>query len=102
MSATPAALAGLDRKGGLTVGRDADVAVFAPDQTFVVDAAELRHRNPITPYAGRTLTGVVRSTWLRGQELVGEQNRGQLIHSGGTQDADRRSVHGDVDLHAPA
>ena len=102
MSATPAALAGLDRKGGLVVGRDADLVVFAPNQTFVVDAAELRHRNPITAYAGRTLTGVVRSTWLRGQELVGEQNRGQLIRSGATRHADRRSVHEDVDIHTPA
>ncbi|HEY7811996.1 MAG TPA: amidohydrolase family protein, partial [Nakamurella sp.] len=79
MSATPAALAGLDRKGGLVVGRDADLAVFAPEETFVVDAAALRHRNQITPYAGRTLAGVVRSTWLRGQELVGEEIRGQLL-----------------------
>ena len=32
-----------------------------------VDPARLRHRHPVTPYAGRTLTGVVRRTWLRGQ-----------------------------------
>lgn len=79
MSATPAALAGLDRKGGLVVGRDADLAVLAPDDTFTVDAARLRHRNPITPYAGRTLSGVVRSTWLRGEELVGDAHRGRLL-----------------------
>ncbi len=79
MSAAPAALAGLDRKGGLVVGRDADLAVFAPDEAFVVDAATLRHRNPITPYAGRTLTGVVRSTWLRGRELVGDRCVGRLL-----------------------
>jgi allantoinase len=109
MCAAPAALAGLDRKGGLTVGRDADLSVFAPDQQFVVDPARLQHRNPITPYAGRTLTGVVRSTWLRGQELVGDQCRGQLLSSraenspGETQnDADQRSVDRDAHLHASA
>lgn len=79
MSATPAALAGLDRKGGLVVGRDADLAVLAPEATFTVDAAQLRHRNPITPYAGRTLSGVVRSTWLRGEELAGDTRRGRLL-----------------------
>ena len=26
----------------------------------------LHHKNPVTPYAGRTLTGTVRQTWLRG------------------------------------
>lgn len=79
MSATPAVLAGLDRKGGLVAGRDADLTVLAPDETFTVDAAQLRHRNPITPYAGRTLAGVVRRTWLRGKELVGDGIRGRLL-----------------------
>ena len=79
MSAGPAQLAGLNRKGALTVGRDADLTVFAPDQQFVVDPTALHHRNPITAYAGQTLTGTVRSTWLRGQELVGDANRGQLL-----------------------
>lgn len=79
MSATPAALAGLNNKGGLVVGRDADLAVLAPDETFTVDAAQLRHRNPITPYAGRTLAGVVRQTWLRGEELAGDRIRGRLL-----------------------
>jgi allantoinase len=93
----------------MAVGRDADLSVFAPDQQFVVDPARLQHRNPITPYAGRTLTGVVRSTWLRGQELVGDQCRGQLLSSraenspGETQnDADQRSVDRDAHLHASA
>ncbi len=79
MSGRPAELVGLDRKGGLVVGRDADLVVFAPEATFTVDAATLRHRNPITPYTGHTLAGVVRSTWLRGQELTGDRNRGRLL-----------------------
>ena len=41
-------------------GDDADLVAFAPDEAFVVDPARLHHRNPVTPYAGRTLTGVVR------------------------------------------
>jgi allantoinase len=34
-----------------------------------VDPAALQHRNRITAYAGRTLGGVVRSTWLRGERI---------------------------------
>ena len=79
MSTTPAALAGLTHKGSLNIGHDADLTILAPNQTFTVDTTKLHHRNPITPYAGHTLTGVVRSTWLRGQELTGEQNRGHLL-----------------------
>ncbi|MFF4406113.1 allantoinase AllB [Streptomyces sp. NPDC001404] len=70
MSAAPAALAGLARKGAVEAGRDADFAVLAPDGTFTVDPAALHHRNQVTAYAGRTLHGVVRSTWLRGRKIT--------------------------------
>ncbi|TFV75010.1 allantoinase AllB [Blastococcus sp. CT_GayMR19] len=65
MAEAPARLAGLPRKGAIAVGRDADLVAFAPDERFTV--GRLHHRNPVTPYAGRELTGVVRRTWLRGQ-----------------------------------
>ncbi|TQK51059.1 allantoinase [Streptomyces sp. SLBN-118] len=70
MSAAPAQLAGLAHKGAIEAGRDADFAVLAPDQTFTVDPTELHHRNQVTAYAGKTLHGVVRSTWLRGERIV--------------------------------
>ncbi len=82
MAERPAQLAGLQRKGRIQPGYDADFCVFAPDDGFVVDPAALFHRNPITPYAGRRLDGVVRSTWLRGQELAGDQPRGHLLTRG--------------------
>ncbi len=66
MSERTARLAGLAEKGAIEAGRDADFAVLAPDAAFTVDPAELQHRNPVTAYAGRTLYGVVTSTWLRG------------------------------------
>lgn len=86
MSAAPARLAGLHRKGAIAPGRDADLVALAPDEEFTVDPAALHHRNPVTPYAGRTLRGVVRSTWLRGQ-LVHDRGTfsqpvGQLIERG--------------------
>ncbi|WP_424918131.1 allantoinase AllB [Streptomyces sp. wa1064] len=72
MSAAPAALAGLTRKGAIEAGRDADFAVLAPDATFTVDPAELFHRNQVTAYAGKTLHGVVRSSWLRGVRIASD------------------------------
>ncbi|WP_316780856.1 allantoinase AllB [Streptomyces sasae] len=73
MSARTAALVGLDgRKGAIAVGRDADFAVLAPDETFTVDPAGLQHRNRVTAYAGKTLYGVVKSTWLRGERIVAD------------------------------
>ncbi|MFI6333769.1 allantoinase AllB [Streptomyces sp. NPDC050535] len=73
MSTRTAELAGLgDRKGAIAAGHDADFAVLAPDETFTVDPAALQHRNRVTAYAGRTLSGVVRSTWLRGKRIVAD------------------------------
>jgi allantoinase len=80
MSAAPARLAGLPGKGAIAVGRDADLVAFAPDEAFTV--GRLEHRNPVTPYAGRELTGVVRRTWLRGQPADGGP-LGRLLRRGG-------------------
>jgi allantoinase len=82
MSAGPARLAGLDHKGALAPGRDADFAVLAPEETFTVDPAHLHHRNRVTAYAGRTLHGVVRASWLRGERLT---DHGQIVTDGRTQ-----------------
>jgi allantoinase len=83
MAAAPADRVGLDGKGRIAVGADADLCVLAPDDTFVVDPARLHHRNPVTAYAGRTLSGAVRSTWLRGQSVTTDgPPRGRLLKRG--------------------
>ena len=82
MAQGPAGLVGLRRKGRIAPGYDADFCVFAPDEAFVVDPKRLHHKNPLTPYDGRPLRGVVRGTWLRGQELDGDQPRGTLLARG--------------------
>ena len=79
MATRPAEWAGLPQKGAIGVGKDADFCVFSPDETFLVDDAELHHRQPLTPYAGRQLHGVVEQTWLRGEPIAFDTPRGQPI-----------------------
>lgn len=88
MATEPAKLAGLgDRKGVIAAGYDADLVVWDPEASFVVDPARLQHRHPLTPYAGRTLQGVVQQTFLRG-EMIYDQGeipmppRGELLRRG--------------------
>jgi allantoinase len=70
MSVAPARLAGLERtKARIAEGFDADLTIWNPDKTFVVDAARLRHRHPVTPYAGRTLYGSVEATFVAGERV---------------------------------
>jgi allantoinase len=78
MARRPADLAGIAGKGRIATGYDADLVAFAPDETFVVDPARLRHRHPVTPYAGRRLSGVVHRTWLRGYPVTDEPH-GRLL-----------------------
>jgi allantoinase len=84
MSSGPARFAGLAAKGGIQPGNDADLVVFAPEESFVVEPAALQHRHPLTPYAGRELTGVARRTYLRGEPVTGSFPHGRLIEPEGS------------------
>jgi allantoinase len=83
MAEHPARQVGLARKGRIAVGADADLCALAPDEPFVVDPARLHHRNPVSAYAGRTLRGVVRQTWLAGRRVdLEDEPRGRLLRRG--------------------
>jgi len=79
MSTFPAASIGIPGKGQITVGGDADLVAFAPDERWVVDLAALHHRHPVGPYANRTFTGAVRASYLRGREIGRSQPSGKLL-----------------------
>jgi allantoinase len=83
-----AGLAGLAGKGQLAEGARADLVAFAPDEMFIVEPRKLRHRQPVTPYAGAELVGRARRTWLAGvpafaaeESAIGSvaENRGRLL-----------------------
>ena len=88
LAAGPARLANLEnRKGAIRVGADADFVVWKPDETFVVEPSELRHRHKLTPYAGRELAGVVEATFLRGAPVFArggadERPKGEFLLRG--------------------
>jgi allantoinase len=84
MAAGPAGIAGLPGKGAIAPGADADLVAFAPDQRFTVEPGLLRHRHRLTPYAGQSLYGVVRRTWLRGIPVTGARPAGRLLARAGT------------------
>ena len=70
MSAAPAALAGYGDRGRIAIGLRGDLTSFDTSAVWRVDPHRLRHRQPVTAYAGRTLTGRVVRTWLAGRELA--------------------------------
>ena len=52
--------------GSMRPGDDANIVVFDPAETFVVDRNKLASRARNTPYHGRSLTGRARATIVRG------------------------------------
>jgi allantoinase len=89
LSREPARLAGLGgRKGTIAEGFDADLVVWDAEGSFRVEPSALHHRHRLTPYAGRTLRGVVEATYLRGELIYDRGNfsarpKGTLLKRGG-------------------
>jgi allantoinase len=68
MCEATAVLAGYEaHKGRLAPGYDADIVVWDPEATFVVDPERMHQRHKLTPYAGRELKGVVHQTYVCGR-----------------------------------
>lgn len=70
IATTPARLFGLARKGAIEVGRDADLVLFDPSAQRTLRATDLHHTSDYTPYEGFSLTGAVRSVFVRGRPVV--------------------------------
>ena len=84
----PAKLYGLyPRKGVIQEGSDADLVILDPNRTKLITASRQVSRCDYAPLEGRTLTGVVESVWLRGQQVVEDgkvirENQGTFLKRG--------------------
>ena len=85
VATAPARLFGLDRKGAIEVGRDADLVLFDPSARRTLTASELHHTSDYTPYEGFELAGAIRSVFVRGRPVirdggfVGTRGFGQFV-----------------------
>ena len=62
----PARIAGLGTRGRLAVGEPAHLVVFRPDASIRVRADDLEYRNPMSPWDGHVLDGIVEATYVHG------------------------------------
>lgn len=84
----PAQLFGLPHKGQIAVGRDADLVLVDPKDSWQVQPDRLWSKCGWSPYQGRRLQGVVKQVYLRG-DLVYAQ--GQFLgEPAGNRLTDRR------------
>ena len=79
MATRPARFAGLgERKGQIAVGYDADFCVFDDTAQYVIQADMIKYRHKVTPYEGRQVSGIVRRTFVRGNEVFAE---GEILNA---------------------
>ena len=72
MSVAPARLAGIaNRKGAIEQGYDADITIWNPEASFILDPENLEHKHQVTPYARRELYGSVVATYVGGRRVFG-------------------------------
>ena len=67
---TPAQMVGLERKGHIAVGYDADIVIFDPNRTVTLSTESLHENVDWTPYDGLEVQGWPAVTISRGQILV--------------------------------
>jgi dihydropyrimidinase len=85
----PAKLYGLyPRKGTISIGADADLAIWDPDLRVTIRNADLHHNVDYTPYEGRVVTGWPRIVLSRGKVVVADgecraaAGQGQFLRCG--------------------
>ena len=81
----PAQRFGLNRKGDIAVGFDADIALVDPRKTWTIRAEDSPSTQGYTPFEGLEMSAAVTTTFLRGMKIqengqVLGKPRGQYLH----------------------
>jgi allantoinase len=88
VSSGPAKVFGLQRKGRLEPGADADFVVFNRTAEWTLDESAMHYAVGWSPFQGTSVRGRVESTWLRGRRVyqngsvTAEPGAGQFVRPG--------------------
>jgi dihydroorotase len=70
MMERPAELYGIERKGHIKTGFDADLVLVDLESSWLVTDVAMKTKSRWTPYAGMSLRGVIRDVFLHGELVV--------------------------------
>ena len=89
LSTSTAKMFGMENKGAIRVGKDADFVIFDPEQKFTITQKKLHMNIDYTPFEGMEVTGMPVEVYSRGKkvsqwqgdhvEFVGEKGDGQFV-----------------------
>lgn len=69
MTYTPASILRLSSKGRLSLGSDADITIFDPEEVWTIDPEQFASKVRNTPFAGREVKGKVKYTIVGGNVI---------------------------------
>ena len=82
----PAQRYGLNRKGDIAEGLDADLVLVDPARSWTIHAKDSPSTHGYTPFEGLEMSARVEETWLRGEQIYNQAQgvvgkpRGQYLH----------------------
>lgn len=89
-STNVAKIFGMEDKGEIAVGKDADIVIFEPKQKFIINCQKLHMKVDYNPYEGMEVNGMPYMVFSRGRkvaqwkndhvEFVGKAGAGKFIH----------------------
>jgi allantoinase len=84
VTSNPAKFIKSEKKGNIQIGHDADFVLWKPQETSVVNEADIFFRYKISPYIAQNLSGVVVETIVNGETVyrnrsIENQNKGQWL-----------------------
>lgn len=89
-STNVARIFGMEDKGEIAVGKDADIVIFDPKQKFTINYQKLHMKVDYNPYEGIEVTGMPYMVFSRGRKLaqwtndhvefIGKAGLGKFIH----------------------
>lgn len=76
---------GLQHKGRIAPGKDADLVFIQPNSSYILKTEDLEYRHKVSPYVGRTIGARIIKTMLRGRVIYdieqgfAKEAKGQFI-----------------------
>ena len=80
-STNAAKIFGLKNKGSISIGKDADIVIFDPNQKFTISNDKLHMNVDYSPFEGFEVTGMPKTVYSRGQKIA-EWNGKQMEFTG--------------------
>ncbi len=74
ITSNPAEILGM-KKGNLSIGADADITIFDPEKTQIVDRTKFESKAQNSPFHGQKLYGVVTETIVNGRVVVRNEEK---------------------------